>query len=103
MRHTVTTDKNMNAFEEIELTKFMENCLHESIEKDYLDFYKSCSFDDYKDSLISDLYDENGNELGEGIDYISGRVVIDDDNIKEIKELFEIARDRAYKECSEEE
>ena len=92
----------MNAFEEIELTKFMENCLHESIEQEYLEFYKSCSFEDYEDGLVKTLYDENGNLLGEGIDYISGRVVIDDDNIKEIKELFEIARDRAYKDFVEE-
>ena len=83
----------MNAFEEIELTKFMENCLHESIEQEYPEFYKSCSFEDYEDGLVKTLYDEDGNELGEGIDYISNVVVITSENYARIKELFEIARD----------
>lgn len=95
----------MNAFEEIALTDYMQNALEESIKychSEQRNWYKDCDFEDYEDSLVEDIYDEN-DKIGEGINYISGRVVIDDDNIKEIKELFEIARDRAYKECSEEE
>ena len=92
----------MNTLEEIALTDYMQNALEESIKScpsEQRGWYKTCTYDDYKDSLVEDIYDEN-DKIGEGINYISGRVVIDDDNIKE---LFEIARDRAYKECSEEE
>ena len=83
----------------------MQSCLEESISscpKGQRGWYKFCSFDDYADCLLQDIYNDN-DLLGEGINYISNKVVINDDNKKEIEELFDIARDRAYRESAEEE
>lgn len=95
----------MSTIEEIRLKNYIKECVSNSIvccTADKRDWYKTCTYDDYKDSLISDLYDENGNLLGQGINYISNVIIVNDDNIDNIKNIFEDACSEAYNDFVEE-
>lgn len=104
-RNTVS-DKNMkiietlNAVEYNELAKFIKDAVRESINTcpiDYVSEYEDMSFDDYKNNLISEIWDDNEYK-GEGIDFISASLIITDDNFVDIESIYEEARDEALEE-----
>lgn len=80
--------------------KYTKDCIKESIETSCEpEWYKECSLSDYKEGFLTDLYDIEDNKVGEGLDVISMKVIIDDE--ESFEKLFNEARDEAYKECND--
>ena len=57
---------------------------------------RNVEFDEYRDSLITDLWNEEGEFIGEGFSAISFDVVLDDE--ESFKKLFNQAKDEAFDE-----
>ena len=92
--------ETLNAVEYNELAKFIKDAVRESINTcpiDYVSEYEDMSFDDYKNCLISEIWDDDEYK-GEGIDFISASLIITDDNIVDIESIYEEARNEALEE-----
>mgnify|MGYP006864373676 CR=1 FL=1 len=70
-------------------------CVRDSFED--LEWYEDCRFQDYFQCL-EEIWDENDNKVGEGLNFISFSLVIDETNIEEIEGIFEEVRDTVYAE-----
>lgn len=71
------------------------NCVRDSFED--IEWYEDCRFQDYFQCL-EEIWDENDNKVGEGLNFISFSLVINEANIEEIEEIFEEVRDKVYEE-----
>lgn len=92
--------ETLSAIEYNELFKFMKDAIRESINTcpiDYVSEYEDMSFDDYKNNLVSEIWDDNEYK-GVGIDFISAAIIITDDNFVDIERIYEKARDKALEE-----
>lgn len=69
------------------------NCVMDSYEN--LEWYESCDFDDYFAEL-QEIYTDQDELVGEGLDFISFKVVVNEETKPILEELFESAREKVY-------
>lgn len=118
MKNIIT--KNINGLQFNELKSTMQRMIEESIatlacnggynDKDYyldhLSWYKDCKIEDYFRGGFEEIFDADGNKVGEGINTIAHSFVLNDDTRADFESAFEQARDDAYearlKEIAEE-
>lgn len=99
-------ERELTAFEKTDLINYMESCISESMncldstDIEHIEWYKDCTFGDYFNEL-QELWSDEGERLGYGIDMISAKIVLTDDNKEDFENCFEIARERAYNEYIE--
>ena len=87
--------KELNGLQFNELVNHMYNCLLESMAVcDDIAWYESCSMDDYF-TQWDEIWDEGDNLVGEGLDTISHKFLLDDETRGDFENAFKIARDRA--------
>ena len=68
-------------------------CVMDSYES--LEWYESCDFDDYFTEL-QEIYTDQDELVGEGLDFISFKVVVNEETKPILEELFESAREKVY-------
>jgi len=62
-------------------------------------FYAGCEFDDYFQNL-EEVYDEDGDHLGEGMSCFGFTLLVTEENKSKLEELFEQARNDVYEDYS---
>lgn len=62
---------------------------------DDLEWYEDCSFSDYFVEL-QEIFSDNDERLGEGLDFISFKVIVNEDTLPVLEEIFDAARSDAY-------
>lgn len=110
----------INGLQFNELKETMQTMIEESIaslsynggyndKKDYLShlaWYKDCEMNDYFGGGFEEIWDENGEKVGEGLNTINYKFVLNDDTRTDFESAFEQARDEAFearlKEIAEE-
>lgn len=95
-------DSRMSGFERVKLISAMQDMLTESIftcPPEDRAWYKDCTMEDY--FTWQEIYDDNGEFLGEGLDVISAAYIINDETKADFEECFEQARDEAIKNTKE--
>lgn len=91
---TIKNFTELTATEWQSVYNFTKNCIKESIDTGCASWFIYCSLDDYREGFIVDIYDDEDNRLGEGVDTISLKVIIDES----FEKLFNEARDEAYED-----
>lgn len=95
--------ENINTILHNELRDFMQNAIHESMNAlDSHDanilWYEDCTMDEYF-AEWTEIWDEDENErIGDGIDTIAHKFVLNDDTRPDFENAFEQARDTAFEE-----
>lgn len=118
MRNDIITE-NINGLQFNELKETMQTMIEESIaslsynggyndKKDYLSdlaWYKDCKMEDYFNEW-TEIWDDEDGKIGEGLDTIAHKFVLNDDTRADFESAFEQARDEAFearlKEIAEE-
>jgi hypothetical protein len=82
-----------------ELVNFIKNCMEESMRcvdnlRD-LEWYESCNMEDYFTEW-TEIWDENDNFIGEGLDTIAHKYVLNEDTRNDFESAFNEAREDAY-------
>lgn len=95
--------KNISALEFIELRDYMRNCLDESIKcvndsLAHISWYETCEMEDYF-AQWQEIWDEDDTYIGDGLDTISNKFVINEDTREDFVNAFNDARDEAYEEA----
>ena len=92
---------NINALQYNELRDFMQNLIEESMkaldshDAEHLMWYENCTMNDYF-TMWTEIW--NDDELvGEGLDTIAHKFVLNDDTQADFDNAFEEARDEAFK------
>lgn len=93
-------EKNISTLEFIELRNFMQSCINESLHclafnPEDIEWYKDCSMDDYFTEW-TELWDDSGSKIGEGLDTIAHTFILNDDTRADFEKAFVQARDNAY-------
>lgn len=70
-------------------------CVRDSFEA--LEWYEDCRFEDYF-NVLEEIWDDNDTKIGEGLNFISFSLIVNDDNRHELEELFEEVREKVYNE-----
>lgn len=95
----IVTD--ITPFQYEELKNFMRNCIRESMQcvddLASIDWYRTCSMGEYFTEW-SEIWDEEDNLIGEGLDAISHKFVINDETRSTFENAFEDARDEAFED-----
>jgi len=96
----------------IELKDFMQNCIEESINAlrgisneyyaEHLVWYEDCKMDDYFNEWTEIWDDEENEKVGEGLDTIAHKFVLNDNTRADFESAFEQARDAAFKAATKE-
>lgn len=68
-------------------------CVMDSYEN--LEWYENCEFDDYFTEL-QEIYTDQDELVGEGLDFVSFKVVVNEETKPILEELFESAREKVY-------
>ena len=114
MKNDIITE-NINGLQFNELVVTMQTMIEESIaclwyndKKDYLSqlaWYKDCKMEDYF-NVWTEIWDDEDGKIGEGLDTIAHKFVLNDDTRDDFESAFEQARDEAFearlKEIAEE-
>ena len=94
--------KNIGAHEFEELCECIKECIRQSIHysgnEEKISWFKDCTMDEYFYNL-TDIYDEFDVKVGEGLDTIDHKFVLNDDTHEDFEKAFEQARDNAYEEA----
>ena len=95
---------NINGQQFNELRDFMQNAIRESMnaldshDAEIILWYENCTMDDYF-AEWTEIWDEDENErIGDGIDTIAHKFVLNDDTRPDFENAFEQARDAAFEE-----
>lgn len=94
-------DKNIDALKFNELRDFMYHRICESIDcldknqTEQISWYKDCGMYDYFNDF-SEIWDENDEKIGVGIDTIANQFILNEDTCEDFKTAFLSARDAAY-------
>lgn len=105
MTKSIITE-NITAIQYNELREFMQNCIKESINSldshdvEHIAWYEDCSMDDYF-TMWTEIWD-NDTMVGEGLDTIAHKFILNDDTRSDFENAFKEARDAAYEEKMEE-
>ena len=100
-----TIKTTLTVIEEVELIETIENLINESIKycpAEDRGFYETMTFEDYKNSLVEEIWNEDDEMIGEGINTIAHKFVINDETKAQIEGCFRQARDEAWAEYLEE-
>ena len=98
-------DRSINGLQFNELRDYMQQMIHESIlAYIYQDksWFKDCTMEEYF-HVWQEIWDENDEKVGDGIDTIAHKFVLNDDTRADFESAFEQARDAAYEEAMEDE
>lgn len=90
----------INAIEKEQICNMFADWLEESMTSvmdsySNLEWYEDCEFDDYFTEL-QEIYTGQDELVGEGLDFISFKVVVNEETKTILEELFESAREKAY-------
>jgi len=91
---------NINGFQFNELRDYMQNCIEESIaaldssDTEHIEWYKDCEMEDYF-AEWQEIWDGD-TKIGEGLDTLTHKFVLNDDTRDDFERAFEEARDEAY-------
>jgi len=100
---------NINGLQFNELCDFMKRLIRESLyalnglsdKEKHVNWYETCTMDDYFTEW-DQLLDENDNLIGEGLDTISSKFVLNDNTRADFERAFTQARDAALEEYKNE-
>lgn len=96
----ITTEMDGNLF--AELRECIKECIRQSIyycdDIEKISWFKDCTMDEYFYEY-QDIYDNNDVKVGEGLDTIAHKFVLNNDTRKDFENAFEQARDNAYEEA----
>jgi hypothetical protein len=93
--------ENINNLEFIELRDWMKNMLEDSMkaidkhDAESQSWYKDCTMDEYFGSMWEEIWDD-GIKVGEGLDTIAHKFVLNDDTRSDFEDAFGQALDAAY-------
>lgn len=99
MKNIIT--ENINSFLFIELRDCMQDMIKESMkaldfqQAEHLAWYKDCTMNDYF-SEWTEIWNDDDELVGEGIDTIAHKFVLNDDTRADFENAFDQARDNAY-------
>lgn len=94
--------KKLTSLEFNELSDYMQQMIHESIlAYIYQDksCFKDCSMEDYF-QVWTEIWDEDV-KVGDGLDTIRHKFVLNEDTRDDFIEAFQLARDAAYEDATE--
>jgi len=105
----MTITNNINGLQFNELCDFMKRLICESLyalnglsdKEEHVNWYETCTMDDYFTEW-DQLWDENDNLIGEGLDAISSKFVLNDNTRADFERAFTQARDAALEEYKNE-
>lgn len=105
----MTITNNINGLQFNELCDFMKRLICESLyalnglsdKEELVNWYETCTMDDYFTEW-NQLWDENDNLIGEGLDTISSKFVLNDNTRADFERAFTQARDAALEEYKNE-
>jgi len=100
MERILKTDSEISSLVKEQICNMFADWLEESmtsVMNSYsdLEWYEDCDFDDYFQEL-QEIYEENDEYIGKGLDFISFKVVVNEETKTILEELFESAREKAY-------
>lgn len=98
-------DSNISALDFNELRDFMKSLICESLyalnglndKEEHVKWYETCTMDEYFTEW-DQLWDEDDNLIGEGLDTIAHKFVLNDSTRADFEKAFSMARDAALQE-----
>lgn len=97
---------NITAIQFNELRDFMQRMIEESMrmldphDTEHLMWYKDCTMQDYF-QVWTELWDDEDGKVGEGVDTIAHKFVLNDETRSDFERAFEQARDDAFESVIE--
>ena len=104
MNNKIIIVKNISSLEFIELRDCMQNCIRESIialgsdDKEGIMWYEDCGMEDYFKEWMEIWAEDEYVKIGDGLETIDHKFVLNDDTRADFESAFEQARDAAFEE-----